>query len=85
MTIHERDVIAGQQITEEKLLHYAKIVQEISKEIPLTIFEAETLAGFLAFSDVGADYLLLETGLGGRLDATNAIDNNCLLYTSRCV
>ena len=82
VTIHERYVIAGAQISEEKLLHYAKTVQEISKEIPLTIFEAETLAGFLAFSGVGADYLLLETGLGGRLDATNAIDNKALTIIS---
>lgn len=82
VTIHERYVVAGTQIKEENLLHYAKIVQDISKDIPLTIFEAETLAGFLAFSDVGADYLLLETGLGGRLDATNAIENKALTIIS---
>ncbi|KAF0183910.1 MAG: dihydrofolate synthase / folylpolyglutamate synthase [Hyphomonadaceae bacterium] len=78
VTIHERYVIAGKQISEEALLKYAKIVQEIAKGIPLTIFEAETLAGFLAFADTPADYLLLETGLGGRLDATNAIDQKLL-------
>lgn len=78
VTIHERYVIAGAQISEAALLEYALKVKEISKEIPLTIFEAETLAGFLAFSDTKADYLLLETGLGGRLDATNAIDEKAL-------
>lgn len=78
VTIHERYVIAGEQISEAALLQYALKVKEIAKEIPLTIFEAETLAGFLAFSDIKADYLLLETGLGGRLDATNAIDDKAL-------
>ncbi len=78
VTIHERYVIAGKQISEAELLKYAKRVKEISKQIPLTIFEAETLAGFLAFSENHADYLLLETGLGGRLDATNAIDKKLL-------
>ncbi|MBN8647785.1 MAG: bifunctional folylpolyglutamate synthase/dihydrofolate synthase [Caulobacterales bacterium] len=78
VTIHERYVIAGEQISENALLQYALKVKEIASEIPLTIFEAETLAGFLAFSDTKADYLLLETGLGGRLDATNAIDDKAL-------
>lgn len=78
VTIHERYVIAGAQISENKLLEYALKVQEIAKDIPLTIFEAETLAGFLAFSQTPADYLLLETGLGGRLDATNTIAHKAL-------
>ncbi len=78
VTIHERYVLSGEQISEEKLFAIAKQIKEITKHIPLTIFEAETLAGFIAFSNTPADYLLLETGLGGRLDATNAIDKKCL-------
>jgi dihydrofolate synthase / folylpolyglutamate synthase len=78
VTIHERYVIAGKQISEENLLQIAIQVKEIAKNIPLTIFEAETLAGFIAFSQTKADFLLLETGLGGRLDATNVIDAKCL-------
>ncbi len=41
---------------------------------PITIFEITTAAAFLIFSRHEADYLLLETGLGGRLDATNVVD-----------
>lgn len=78
VTIHERYIIAGKMIGEEELAKYAQMVKELSKDIPLTIFEAETLAGFIAFSQNKADYLLLETGLGGRLDATNAIDDKRL-------
>jgi dihydrofolate synthase / folylpolyglutamate synthase len=41
---------------------------------PITFFEITTAAAFLAFSRTKADYLILEVGLGGRLDATNVID-----------
>ena len=41
---------------------------------PITIFEIETAAAFRLFSEHQADVLLLEVGLGGRLDATNVID-----------
>jgi dihydrofolate synthase/folylpolyglutamate synthase len=41
---------------------------------PLTSFEGETTAAFLAFAETPADILLLETGLGGRLDATNVVE-----------
>jgi dihydrofolate synthase / folylpolyglutamate synthase len=41
---------------------------------PITVFEMITAAGFLLFSRHDADVLLLEVGLGGRLDATNVID-----------
>jgi dihydrofolate synthase/folylpolyglutamate synthase len=78
VTIHERYVISDKQIDEDALFKYATRVKEITNQIPLTIFEAETLAGFLAFSENHADYLLLETGLGGRLDATNAVDKKLL-------
>lgn len=74
VTIHERYVVAGTQISESELLKIALQVKEIAQNIPLTIFEAETIASFIAFSETKADYLLLETGLGGRLDATNAIE-----------
>ena len=42
---------------------------------PITFFEITTAAAFLAFSRTPADYLILEVGLGGRLDATNVIDH----------
>jgi dihydrofolate synthase/folylpolyglutamate synthase len=43
-------------------------------DAPITVFEMETAAGFLLFSRNPADVLLLEVGLGGRLDATNVVD-----------
>ena len=41
---------------------------------PITVFEIDTAAGFLLFARHPADVLLLEVGLGGRLDATNVIE-----------
>ncbi len=43
-------------------------------DAPITVFEIETAAAFLLFSRKPADVLLLEVGLGGRLDATNVIE-----------
>jgi dihydrofolate synthase / folylpolyglutamate synthase len=74
VTIHERWRVAGQMIEEAHLLAYALQVQELAQEVPVTVFEAETLVAFLAFADVAADFTLLEVGLGGRLDATNIVD-----------
>src|SRR5689334_17391881 len=41
---------------------------------PITVFESKTAAAFCLFADNPADVVLLETGLGGRLDATNMIE-----------
>jgi dihydrofolate synthase/folylpolyglutamate synthase len=48
--------------------------ERLNDGAPVTLFEAETAAAFWLFSQHPADVLLLETGLGGRLDATNVID-----------
>ena len=44
----------------------------------ITLFEITTAAAFLAFAEMPADLLLLETGLGGRLDATNVVNKPLL-------
>lgn len=74
VTIHERWRVAGELISEDRLLELALRVQALSDEVPVTVFEAETLVAFLAFAQTRADFTLLEVGLGGRLDATNVID-----------
>jgi len=74
---NERIVISNNQIDDEALNKCLKTCQEQSEihpKIPVTFFEGITVAAFLAFSQVQADFLLLETGLGGRLDATNVVD-----------
>lgn len=70
---NERIRLAGKLITDEQLALYLDKVRVANGSHDLTFFEAKTAAAFLAFYDHPADILLLETGLGGRLDATNVV------------
>jgi dihydrofolate synthase/folylpolyglutamate synthase len=70
---HERIRLAGELIAEEALLAALDECEHANAGAPITFFEITTAAAFLAFSRVPADIVLLETGLGGRLDATNVI------------
>ena len=75
---NERIVIAGKPIEDEYLLHLLKSIMPIIEKQSVTFFEATTAAAFLAFAEHPADIVLLETGMGGRLDATNVIDQPLL-------
>lgn len=70
---NERIVLAGETIADDALLRLLEEVKAAAADIPVTFFEATTVAAFLAFSRASADYLLLEVGMGGRLDATNLV------------
>ena len=71
---HERIRLAGELISEDHLNALLEECERANGGEPITFFEITTAAAFLAFSRVKADYLILEVGLGGRLDATNMID-----------
>jgi dihydrofolate synthase/folylpolyglutamate synthase len=60
-------------IEEAELVDYLQRVMEANAGDPMTFFEMTTAAAFLAFAELPADLVLLEVGLGGRLDATNLI------------
>jgi dihydrofolate synthase / folylpolyglutamate synthase len=70
---HERIYVAGQTIAEEKLSTLLEECDVANGAAPITFFEITTAAAFLAYARTPADYLILEVGLGGRLDATNVI------------
>ena len=70
---HERIRLAGTLIPEDDLAGLLDEVEAANAGAPITYFEITTCAAFLAFARVPADWLLLEVGLGGRLDATNVI------------
>ena len=70
---HERVRLAGRPIDEAALAGLLEECETANGETPITFFEVTTAAAFLAFSRTPADILLLETGLGGRLDATNMV------------
>ncbi len=74
----ERIRLAGEDIGEIQLCDVLQRTSLACEDAPLTFFEATTAAAFLAFSEVPADVVLLETGLGGRLDATNVSEKPLL-------
>jgi len=70
----ERIRLAGTLIDEDRLLNSLLDCEKINGGCPITYFEITTAIAFRAFAASPADVLLLEVGLGGRLDATNVID-----------
>ena len=68
---NERIVCAGLEIDDTRLINALETVEKINGGAPITYFEITTAAAFLLFAEIPADILLLEVGLGGRLDATN--------------
>jgi dihydrofolate synthase / folylpolyglutamate synthase len=68
---HERIVVRGRTISEAALSELLEECERANGDAQITFFEITTAAAFLAFSREPADYLVLEVGLGGRLDATN--------------
>ena len=71
---NERIVLAGSDISDAELARVLGKCETAAGDLELTYFEAVTCAAFLAFAEAKADILLLEVGLGGRLDATNVIE-----------
>jgi dihydrofolate synthase/folylpolyglutamate synthase len=59
-----------------------KRVQSARQDVPLTYFEFGTLAALVVFADSAADTLILEVGMGGRLDAVNAVEADACLITN---
>lgn len=70
---HERIVLANHDISETYLCELFERLEPTMKAHDITFFEAITALAFVAFSEVSADVLLLEVGMGGRLDSTNVI------------
>ncbi len=79
---NERIRIAGEDVSDETLLRAFRCVEEARKSTALTYFEFTTLAALLVFSESALDYVLLEVGLGGRLDAVNIIDPDLSIITA---
>lgn len=74
VTFAERIRLAGKIIEEPALEALLADCERINGPTPITYFEITTAAAFKAFAEHPADILLLETGLGGRLDATNVVE-----------
>ena len=79
---NERIRIAGQDVTDKKLLSAFAEVDDARGDVSLTYFEFGTLAAMTLFRDARVDVALLEVGLGGRLDAVNLFDADVSVLTS---
>ena len=77
----ERIRINGVPVARKELSALAETVRQVSKGIPLTFFEATTAMALLAFKEHQVDIAVVETGLGGRLDATNIVEPQLCLIT----
>jgi dihydrofolate synthase/folylpolyglutamate synthase len=64
----------GRLASDEELSSALNECERANAGAPITVFEVTTAAGFLLFARNPADVLLLEVGMGGRLDATNVVD-----------
>ncbi len=75
---NERIRLAGKLVEDDVLIDWLDRVYMALDGREITRFEATTATALLAFSEVPADLLILEVGLGGRYDATNVISNPAL-------
>lgn len=79
---NERVRIDGQDASDEQLVAGFAAVEAVRGDTPLTYFEHGTLAAWSIFQRVKPDVIILEVGLGGRLDAVNVFDADCAIVTS---
>ena len=79
---NERITLDGAEVSDASLLAAFERIDAVRGSDTLTFFEFNALAAFLVFETAGLDAIVLEVGLGGRLDAVNAIDADVALVTS---
>ena len=82
LRFNERIIINGEEVDDSQLVEAFVAIETARQEISLTFFEYATLTGLYLFKAENLDTILLEVGLGGRLDATNIIDADISVITS---
>ena len=78
----ERCRIGGEPVKADTLVPHFEAVEAARAEVSLTYFEFTTVAILRLLSQQSLDMVVLEVGLGGRLDAVNVIDADCAIITS---
>ena len=83
ISFNERITLAGVPVDEALLCQALELVDQarISTAVSLSYFEFTTLAALVIFAQTPLDYILLEVGLGGRLDAVNVVDADVAVIT----
>ncbi|MGX5673205.1 bifunctional tetrahydrofolate synthase/dihydrofolate synthase [Thermomonas fusca] len=79
---NERVRIDGHDVGDEALIEGFEVVEAARSGTPLTYFEYGTLCALWLFARAGLDLVVLEVGLGGRLDAVNIVDADAAILTT---
>lgn len=82
VVFNERIKVNQVMISDEDLISLFKRIETFRKDTILTYFEITTLAALCYFQTFDLDIIILEVGLGGRLDATNIINNDLSIITT---
>ena len=83
INFNERIRINKKLISDKTLINILEEVELKNNRNPITFFEITTAAAFIAFKRFPADINIFETGLGGRLDATNILENKKLTIITK--
>lgn len=78
----ERYIINGVPVSDEQWIASWLEIEEVCDKLDLTFFEISALLAFTLFKNEKCDWIVLETGLGGRLDATNIVTPELSIITS---
>lgn len=79
---NERIRIDAREAADAEIIEAFERIEAVREAIPLTYFEYGTLAALLLFADAEVDAAILEIGMGGRLDAVNAVEPTAGLITN---
>ncbi len=79
---NERIRLDGQPLSDQAIMEAFEAIDQVRDDLPLTYFEFGTLAALYVFARRKPDVVLLEVGLGGRLDAVNILDADLAMITS---
>lgn len=79
---NERFRVNGESASDEEIISALIRVEAERRDVPLTYFEFGTLAALVVFAARDVDTIILEVGMGGRLDAVNALDPDASLITN---
>ena len=82
LAFNERIRFGGHDLEDEALIEVFEIMEAARGELTLSYFEASAVAAMLHYARAGAEVAVLEVGMGGRLDAVNAVDTDCALIVS---
>jgi dihydrofolate synthase/folylpolyglutamate synthase len=82
LVYNERICLNGQPVDDACIVAAFELIESLREDISLTYFEFNTLAALIIFTQKSPQIVLLEVGLGGRLDAANIIDSDIAVLTS---